>query len=92
MADLVVRVVRDVLRHVPIEDLKGSNVAWSEPRFDFLAVLDEVNCRKTLIRGSAQFRILDPKVGFDLLKAAEEPEDSDIAAGDWQSLVVLRER
>ena len=38
VADLIVGVVDDVLRHIAVEHLKSSNVVRSKTRLNFLAV------------------------------------------------------
>jgi hypothetical protein len=40
-----------------------------------------------LISGAAEFRVLDPKIGFDLLKRTQERQNCDIALGDWRVII-----
>jgi len=45
MADLVVRIVRDVLWHIAIKDLESSNVPCGKSRADCLAIELQIDPR-----------------------------------------------
>ena len=89
MTDLIVGIVSDVLRHIPIEHLESRDVRRREPGGDFLAVKFQINRGETLVGGSAKFHILNPQVGLDLLQSAQERQNGDVALGDWRVVVVL---
>jgi len=42
-----------------------------------------------LVGRSAQFCVLNPQIGFDLLQGAEEGQNRDIAFGDWGAIFFL---
>jgi len=81
VADLIVGVVGDVLRHIAVEHEEPGDVGWSEPSNDFLPVEFEINWRLALIGCSAKFGILNPQVGFDLLQGAQEGENCRATTG-----------
>ena len=89
VADFVVGIVRDVLRHVAIENLQSRNVIGSQPGDDFLTVELQVDRGQSLIRGATKFRILDPQIGLDLLQSAQERQNCDVALGDWCVVVLF---
>jgi hypothetical protein len=65
VADLILGIVVYILGHVPIQHLKGSNVAWTPaPPWDF-AVLD-----------ASQFVVLLPQIGFDDFGRRQENESA----------------
>src|SRR5579859_874484 len=65
MTDLIVGVVADVLRHIAVEYQKACDVVWSEP-----AGKRQIDRREALIGCSAEFGVLNPQVGLDLLQGA----------------------
>jgi hypothetical protein len=88
MTDLIVSVVGDVLRHIAVEYQEPRDVIWSEPSDDFLAVEFQIDWRLALIGRSAEFGVLNPQVGLDLLQGAQEGQNCDVALGDWRAILV----
>src|SRR5882672_635285 len=84
MADLVVGVVNDVLRHVTIQHQESGDVIRSETRDE-----GHINWSETLIGGSPKFRILNPQIGLDLLERAQECQNRDVALCDWCAVVIF---
>jgi len=65
---LIVGVIVNVLRHVPIEDLNGGGIGWAPfSPWDF-GVLD-----------SAEFVVLLPQIGFDEFRRRQQPKNSLIS-------------
>ncbi len=79
VADLVVGIVVDVLRHVPIEQLERLSISC----------VAACQSRELVILGTTEFGVLPPKVFFHLLKGLQKPEDRDVSLGDWWAVVVL---
>ena len=88
VADLIVGVVGDVLRHIAVEHEESGDVGWSEPSNDFLTVEFQIDWRLALIGRSAEFGVLNPQVGLDLLQGAQEGQNCDVALGDWRAILV----
>ena len=62
VTDLVVGIVVDVLRHVPIEELQRLHIGG----------IPASESAEFVILGTPEFRVLPPKVFFDLLKGLQE--------------------
>ncbi len=73
MADLIVGVVVNILRHVPIQDRERRSVRG----------ISSIHARDLVVLGSTQLRVLNPQIGFDLLQSLQEGQDGDVALGDW---------
>ena len=63
VSDLIIRVVVDILSHVRIKDRNGLGVEWIAAAASDFAVVD-----------SAEFVVLDPKVGFEYLQRRWKPQ------------------
>jgi hypothetical protein len=63
MADLIIGIVGDILGHIAVKDLKGSDVGST----------DRTGCTD-----SAQFVILLPQIGFDKFGCSRESQNRDI--------------
>ncbi len=71
MADLILGIVVDILGHVPIQHLQGSDVGFAPaPSWDF-AVLD-----------ASQFVVLAPQIGFQDFDRGREPENGHVSLGE----------
>ena len=68
MSEFIIRVVVDVHGHVLIKDCKGIGVGWIASSVWFFAVLD-----------SAEFVVLDPKVGLKYFRRRSEPEQCRVS-------------
>ena len=65
VGNLIVGVIMDVLRHVPIEDLNGGGIGRIPGSSGNFGVLD-----------SAEFVVLLPQVGFDEFRCRQQPKNS----------------
>ena len=65
MGNLIVGVVVNVLRHVPIEDLNGGGIGRTPGSSGNFGVLD-----------SAEFVVLLPQIGFDEFRCRQQPKNS----------------
>ena len=70
VADLVVRVIRYILRHVAVEILKCGKVCWI-PRIWFVVV----------VYRAAEFVILLPQISLDQFNCGCEPQECGVATG-----------
>jgi len=75
--------VADVLRHITVKYQKSRDEVWSEP-----AGKRQIDRREALISCSAEFGILNPQVGLDLLQSAQERQDCDIALCDRRAVPI----
>ena len=89
VTDLVVGVVGDVLGHIAVEHEESGDVGWSESGSDFQTVEFEINRRIALIGCSAEFGILNPQIGLDLLQSTQERQNCDVSLCDWCVVVVI---
>ena len=87
VANLIVRVVGDVLWHVAVEYLQSSNIVWRQASLDFFCVELQIDGGQPLRRRSTQFRILYPQVGLDLFQSTEERQNGDISLGNGRTVV-----
>jgi len=87
VAELILGVVMDVLRHVAIELLKGQGVrripAGRESRQFVVWIAVGLGLR------SAQFSVLQPQVAFDDLRRRQEPEDRRVSFGETATTLAL---
>jgi len=70
VAELILSIIVDILGHVPIQYLKGSDVCGAPTSPWHFTVLD-----------SAQFVVLLPQIAFDDFDRSQEPENGDVSFG-----------
>jgi hypothetical protein len=68
VADLVVGVIGNILRHIAIEILQGGNIRWI-PGIGIVV----------MIYDASEFVILLPQIGLNELDRCGEPQERDIA-------------
>ncbi len=68
MADLIVSVVVDVLRHVAIQNRKGARVER----------VSTIDSRDFVVLGPSQFGVLNPQIGLDLLESIQKLQNRDV--------------
>src|SRR5882757_2349366 len=78
MRKLVFSIVVDILRHVPIQDLKCSRVRRTPTSPWNLTVLD-----------SSEFVVLYPQIGFEYLRRGQKPENCRVSFCELSALFVL---
>jgi len=82
MAQLIIGVVCNVLRHVAIQILKSQSVGWISS-YEALEFFARLSCSATGRSDSAEFRVLGPQITLDKFSPECELKKRNIALREF---------